>query len=89
MYCIVEDLLRAVGHQEDCRMKMSDAEVITSELEAARFYGANQTLACKYLQEHGLIPDMLSKSRFSRRLHRLFLPMLEMIIKTRVCRQLS
>ena len=78
MYCIVEDLLKAVGHQEDCRTRMSDAEVITSTLVAARFYGGNQTQACDYLREHGFIPNMLSKSRFSRRLHRLFLPMLDL-----------
>ena len=28
IYSIVEDLLKATGHQEDCRIQMSDAEVI-------------------------------------------------------------
>ena len=57
---------------------MSDAEVITSALVAARFFGANQEQACHYLFTHGLIPKMLSKSRFSRRWHRLFLPLLDL-----------
>ncbi len=32
-----DDLLKALGHQEDSRVTMSDAEVITSALVAARF----------------------------------------------------
>jgi hypothetical protein len=57
---------------------MSDAEVITAALVAARFFGGNHCLACQYLQEQGWIPTMLSPSRFSRRLHRLFLPLLDL-----------
>lgn len=78
IYAIVEDLLRAVGHTEDCRVQMSDAEVITAALVAARFFQGNQFLACQYLLEHGLMPKMLCKSRFSRRWHRLFLPLLDL-----------
>ena len=78
IYAIVEDLLKAIGHQEDCRIVMSDAEVITAALVAARFFNGNQFLACQYLREHGLMPKMLCKSRFSRRWHRLFLPLLDL-----------
>ena len=74
LYGIVDDLLKALGHQEDSRITMSDASVITEALVAARFFGGNQKQACNYLFTHGLIPQMLSKSRFSRRWHRLFLP---------------
>ena len=78
IYAITDDLLKALGHQEDSRITMTDAEVITSALVAARFFGGNQELACQYLREDGLIPNMLSKSRFSRRWHRLFLPLLDL-----------
>ena len=78
IYAIVEDLLKAIGHQEDCRIQMSDAEVITAALVAARFFQGNQFVACQYLLEHGLMPKMLCKSRFSRRWHRLFLPLLDL-----------
>lgn len=78
IYAITDDLLKALAHQEDSRLKMSDAEVMTSALVAARFFGGNQEQACKYLLEHGLMPKMLSKSRFSRRWHRLFLPLLDL-----------
>lgn len=78
LYAIADDLLKALGHREDSRITMSDAEVITSALVAARFFGGNQEQACNYLFTHGLIPKMLSKSRFSRRWHRLFLPLLDL-----------
>ncbi len=42
IYAIVEDLLKAIGHQEDCRIQMNDAEVITAALVAARFFQGNQ-----------------------------------------------
>jgi len=69
IYSIVDDVLKAIEHQEDCRRKMLDAEVITSALVAARFFGGNQAQACHYLKEQGLMPKMLDKSRFNRRLH--------------------
>jgi hypothetical protein len=78
IYAITDDLLKALAHQEDSRIRMSDAEVITSALVAARFFGGHQEQACNYLLEHGLVPKMLSKSRFSRRWHRLFLPLLDL-----------
>ena len=78
IHAIVDDLLKAIGHQEDCRTTMSDAEVITSALVAAKFFGGNQKQACQYLLEDNLIPQMLSESRFSRRWHRLFLPLLDL-----------
>ncbi len=77
IYAITDDLLTAIGHHEDSRSQMSDAEIITSALVAAKFFGGNQEQACNYLLEERLIPKMLSKSRFSRRWHRLFLPLLD------------
>lgn len=78
IYAITDDLLKALGHREDSRIQMSDAEVITSALVAAKFFGGNQEQACKYLREDRFIPKMLSKSRFSRRWHRLLLPLLDL-----------
>lgn len=34
--CIIDDLLEKIGHREDSRRIMSDAEVITTALVAAR-----------------------------------------------------
>lgn len=77
IYAITDDLLKALGHPEDCRVQMSDAEVITTALVAARFFSGNHHAAQQYFKEHGLMPKMLDKSRFNRRLHRLFLPLLD------------
>ena len=69
LYCIIDDLLKATGHHEDARRVMSDAEVLTTALVAAQFFGSNLEHARCFLQETRLIPRMLSKSRLNRRLH--------------------
>jgi hypothetical protein len=73
IYAIIDDLIKAIGHQDDCRRKMSDAEIITTAMVAALFFNGNQVLARAYLKDHGLIPRMLEKSRFCRRWNQLFL----------------
>lgn len=69
VYAITDDLLKAIGHCEDCRRDMSDAEIITTALIAAMFFNGNHSAACSYMKDHNLIPQMLEKSRFNRRLH--------------------
>jgi hypothetical protein len=32
IYAITDDLLKAIGHNEDCRRQMSDAEIITTAI---------------------------------------------------------
>jgi hypothetical protein len=70
-YCLCDDLLKAMHHQEDAQCKMSDAEVMTTAFTAALFFHGNLESARAMLKLHGYIPHMLSKSRLSRRLHRL------------------
>ncbi|MXV85723.1 IS982 family transposase [Candidatus Poribacteria bacterium] len=69
VYTICDDLLISLGHQDDPRAKMSDAEVMTTALIAARYFGGNQQTACAALKTLGYIPNMLGHSRFNRRLH--------------------
>lgn len=69
IYAITDDLLQALGHDNDIRRQMSDAEIITTALVAAMFFNGNQSKACAYMKDHKLIPRMLEKSRFNRRLH--------------------
>lgn len=71
VFCTCDDLLKQLSHEEDPRCKMSDAEVMTTALVAVLFFAGNFSLACRFLQEQGYIPNMLGKSRFSRRLHRM------------------
>src|SRR5256712_1642788 len=50
---------------------MNDAEIMTTAFIAALFFRGNHESARAMLQQHGYIPHMVSKSRFSRRLHRI------------------
>jgi hypothetical protein len=50
---------------------MSDAEVMTTALTAALFFRGTLESVRMMLKQHGYIPQMLSKSHFIRRLHRL------------------
>ena len=71
IYAIIDDLLKAIGHREDIRREMSDAEIITTALVAAMFFNGNHSKACDYMRDHKLTRIMLEKSRFNRRLHNL------------------
>ena len=68
IYCITDDILKALNHWEDPQRQMSDAEVLTTAVVAARWFGGNLESARRMLWEHGDIPQMLSKSRLNRRL---------------------
>lgn len=70
-YCLCDDLLKAMHHQEDLQCQINDAEVMTTALTAALFFRGNHESARFMLKQYGYIPNMLSKSRFSRRLHRI------------------
>lgn len=70
IYCFIDDFLKAVGHKTDVHCKVSDAEIMTTALIAARYFYGNQTTARLYMREkHGVA--MIDKSGFSRRLHSL------------------
>ena len=71
IYVLLDDALRAQGHQEDSRRRMSDAEVLTTAFMSTLYFGGNLEKARNFLHSTGLIPQMLSKSRLNRRLHAL------------------
>lgn len=71
VFCLVADILKVMRHREDEQCKMSDAEVMTTAIIAVLYFGGNYTQARRMLASQGYIPRMLSKSRFSRRLHRI------------------
>jgi hypothetical protein len=71
VYTIIADILKAIGHKDDPRSKMTDAEVITTLIIASIYFGGVHLRAMEYLKETSLIPKMLSKSRFNRRAHQL------------------
>ena len=58
-YSITDDLLQALGHGDDIRRQMTDAEILTTALVAAMFFNGNHSKACAYVKDHNLIPQML------------------------------
>lgn len=60
---------RRLGIARIAALEMSDAEIITTAVCAAMFFDGNHSKACIYMKDHNLIPHMLEKSRFNRRLH--------------------
>ena len=71
LYCIVDDMLKAMGHHQDSRVRVSDSEVITTAFVAVLYFGGHLDNARHFMQMQGYVPHMLDKSRYCRRLHRL------------------
>ena len=41
VFCLCDDLLKALGIRDDPQVKMNNAEVMTTALSAALFFGCN------------------------------------------------
>ena len=74
MYCFIDDLLtrtRPVWAQPaDPRRRLSDAQVLTTALVAARYFSGNCVLGQRYMEAYWG-QNSLDKSGFNRHLHRL------------------
>lgn len=70
IYCFLDDYLQIAGQKPAAKRKLTDAEIITTALIAARYFGGNMTTARSYMQEHHRC-QMPHKSNFNRMLHRL------------------
>ena len=63
--------MQGINHVEDVRRQVSDSEIIlTAIVSSTSFYG-NHSSAIKVMKQYGFIPNMLDKSRFNRRLHKI------------------
>ena len=56
VYCLCADFLKALHHREDKQCQMSDAEVMTTALVAALYFGGNQERARGLLLEQSIFP---------------------------------
>jgi hypothetical protein len=70
IYCFIDDFFHAIGRKDDVHSKLSDAELLTTALLAARYFYGNLHSACGYMQAHHGV-KMIDKSGFIRRLHQL------------------
>jgi hypothetical protein len=85
VFCLCDDMLKALHHSEDPQSQISDAEVMTTAIVAALNFGGNIEKARTHLHEYGYIPKMVGKSRFNRRFHRvadLFLTLFSLLGET-------
>jgi hypothetical protein len=71
VYSIIDDILKAINHYDDKRRTMTDAEVITTAIISTMFFSGNMEKARSYMSSTGIVKNMLSKSRFCRRVHAL------------------
>ncbi len=71
LYCTRDDMLKEMHHHEDEKVRVSDAEVITTAFVSVLYFGGHLEHGCHFMKMKGYAPKMLSKSRFCRRLHRL------------------
>lgn len=69
MFCLCDDFLKANGCRDDAQCRVSTAQVMTTPLVAAAFFGGNLALTRRFLFSHGYFKQNLSASRFCRRLH--------------------
>jgi hypothetical protein len=79
IYCIIDDMLKAVHHKFDKRAKVSDSEVLTIGIISSLYFGGVWDDSLKFFKSFGVFSNALSRSRFCRRLHKVE-PLLEDII---------
>lgn len=70
IYCFIDDILKAIKHREDSQRTMTDAEIITIGIMASLYFGGNHDLTLTYCKENKIFTNVLSKSRFNRRIHK-------------------
>jgi hypothetical protein len=70
VYCVCDDYLKHIGHREDRQCRLSNGEVLTIALVAALEFGGNFAAANR-MSTHGYVSYAMSRSPFSRRLHRI------------------
>lgn len=70
IYCLVDDILKGIRHIEHKERKVSDSEIISTALVSALYFKGNQFHAINYMRTHKMVPAMIGKSGFNKRLHK-------------------
>ncbi len=71
IYCLIDDILKGINHCEHRERKISDREIITTAVVSALYLKGNQEHARGYMRSHNMMPAMIGKSGFCKRLHKL------------------
>lgn len=71
IYVFFDDILKSMNYKEPANRQTTDAEIITVILLAAQYFGGNIEHSICFVRSTGLMPNMLGKSRFNRRMHQI------------------
>jgi len=71
VYVVIDETMRALAHRDHPLAGVSDAEVLTVAVVAARYFQNHHERALQVMQGMGYLSGTLSASRFNRRLHAL------------------
>ncbi|NKB67661.1 MAG: transposase [Candidatus Latescibacteria bacterium] len=71
IYIFCHEWLQALDRREESQGRVTDAEIMTMALVSAGYFGGNFETGRQVRQVGGYMPEILSRSRFNRRLHRL------------------
>ncbi len=69
IYVFFDDLLKTMDHKEPHTRKTTDSEIMTALMISTLYFGGNIEKAISFVRSTNLMPNMLSKSRFNRRMH--------------------
>lgn len=70
IYCFIDDLRKKLIQKDESFRKTSDAEIITTAIIAAKYFGCNMVKARAYMASHHRV-IFIDKSGFNRRIHKL------------------
>ncbi|MFT4222004.1 hypothetical protein [Dysgonomonas sp.] len=71
IYVFFDDILKSMNYREPQSRKTTDSEIITVVLLAAQYFAGTIEKSLCFVRSTGLMPAMLCKSRFNRRLHQM------------------
>ncbi len=70
-YVVIDETMQVLGQRSHCLAHLSDAEVLTVAVVAAKYFANNQERALAVMYGMRYLATPLSASRFNRRLHAL------------------
>ncbi|HBH82394.1 MAG: hypothetical protein A2X05_15580 [Bacteroidetes bacterium GWE2_41_25] len=82
IYVFIDDIMIEIGHKEPVNRNSSDSELIAVALIAAKYFHGNIDHAINFVKCTNLLPGMLSKSRFNRRIHSIFELIIDLFLNT-------
>jgi hypothetical protein len=71
LYCLCDELCKALDIRDDVQAQMTTAEVMLTALVAAWLFKGNMEMSRVFLKSNGYVPKMLGTSRLNRRVHRI------------------